>query len=120
MSQPNRMPKLDGAAPKESAPVEPVFGDKGPKVEEPPKDVSPEIAAKLAKDLAKEKALEEESDLMLDGPRAPKVNESKSEKPVPMKVVATTFGFYKRCRKVEGDKFTIDGKHQLAKWMKPI
>ena len=37
-----------------------------------------------------------------------------------IQVVAMRAGFYKQTRKVEGDKFTIDGEHQLGSWMKKI
>lgn len=49
-------------------------------------------------------------------PTAPPVG----EKMHPIHVMATRAGFYKLERKVEGDKFTIDGIHHLGKWMKPI
>ena len=35
-------------------------------------------------------------------------------------VIATRAGFYGNSRKVAGDKFTIDGEHQLGSWMKKI
>ena len=37
-----------------------------------------------------------------------------------LNVIATRSGYYKQSRKVEGDKFTIDGEHQLGTWMKII
>lgn len=38
----------------------------------------------------------------------------------PINVVALRAGFYKRHRKVEGDKFTIDSEAQMGSWMKKI
>lgn len=38
----------------------------------------------------------------------------------PIHVIATRAGFFKQQRRVEGDKFTIDGEHQLGTWMKKI
>lgn len=35
-------------------------------------------------------------------------------------VIAIRAGYYKRERKPEGSKFTIDGEHQLGSWMKKI
>lgn len=35
-------------------------------------------------------------------------------------VIATRAGWYKRIRRAVGDKFTIDGQHQMGKWMKVI
>jgi len=54
-------------------------------------------------------------------PRFPK-EESEIKKPSgPINVVATRAGFFKRCRKVEGDKFTISDESQFSKnWMKKI
>lgn len=38
----------------------------------------------------------------------------------PINVIAQAKGYYKRQRYAMNDKFTIDGPHHLAKWMKAI
>lgn len=64
--------------------------------------------------------LDDEGEI-LDRPQAPAPKKAEPVKvKTPLNVIATRSGYYKQSRKVEGDKFTIEGEHQLGHWMKII
>jgi len=46
--------------------------------------------------------------------------EKKVVKSKPIDVVATRDGYYKQERKKPGDKFTIEGEHQMGDWMEVL
>lgn len=63
----------------------------------------------------------QESEETLEESKEPVVKKPQVEKKKePIQVVALRAGFYGLVRRVEGDKFTIEGEHQLGDWMKKI
>ena len=65
-----------------------------------------------------EESLEDKKDPVVEKPQEPVVKKTQSKGPI--QVVALRAGFYGLVRRVEGDKFTIEGEHQLGDWMKKI